>query len=174
MLKVNVGLSRKLSKDYNSTGFTINIEGEVSAPPNDAEAVVEQVKELYDLAEESLNLQIERSQGEAALASHDAAPSRRFRANGNGRRPANGSNGHGHRSESRSPRRENSESEPATEKQLNYLLTLGKRHRLSTLQLEQQIEELLGEQIGVYDLTKREAASVIDQLTSKEGTRSRR
>ena len=66
MLKVNVGLSRKLSKDYNSTGFTINLEGEVAAPPNDAEAVVEQVKELYDLAEEGLNLQIERSQSDAA------------------------------------------------------------------------------------------------------------
>ena len=73
MLKVNVGLSRKLSKDYNSTGFTINLEGEVAAPPNDAAAVVEQVKELYDLAEEALSLQIERSQGDAALASHDEA-----------------------------------------------------------------------------------------------------
>ena len=79
MLKVNVGLSRKLSKDYNSTGFTINLEGEVAAPPNDAGAVVEQVKELYDLAEEALNLQIERSQSDAALASHDETRPRRFR-----------------------------------------------------------------------------------------------
>ena len=51
MLKVNVGLSRKLSKDYNSEGFSINVEGEVSAAVNDPQAVVEQVKELYDLAE---------------------------------------------------------------------------------------------------------------------------
>ena len=174
MLKVNVGLSRKLSKDYNSTGFTINLEGEVAAPPNDAEAVVEQVKELYDLAEEALNLQIERSQSDAAMASRDEDPPRRSRFNGNGRRSTNGSNGHNRRTEQRPQRRENDEPEPATDKQVNYLLTLGKRHRLSTMQLEQRIDEILGEQVGVYDLTKREAASVIDQLTTNDGARSRR
>jgi len=29
MLRVNVGLSRKLSKDYNSTGYSVNLDGEV-------------------------------------------------------------------------------------------------------------------------------------------------
>jgi len=29
MLRVNVGMSRKLSKDFNSTGFSVNLEGEV-------------------------------------------------------------------------------------------------------------------------------------------------
>lgn len=32
MLRVNVGLSRKLTRDYNSTGFSINVEGEVCVP----------------------------------------------------------------------------------------------------------------------------------------------
>ena len=74
MLKVNVGLSRKLSKDYNSEGFSINIEGEVSAAVNDPQAVVEQVRELQDLAEEALAQQIERAQSTAAIASRDEEP----------------------------------------------------------------------------------------------------
>ncbi len=68
MLRVNVGLSRKLSKDYNSTGFSINLDGEVMAPVSDAEAVIEKVKELFDLAEEALGRQIERNDSEAAIA----------------------------------------------------------------------------------------------------------
>ncbi len=47
MLKANVGLSRKLSKDYNSTGFSLNLEGEVNATLDDPEAVIERIRELY-------------------------------------------------------------------------------------------------------------------------------
>lgn len=35
MLKVNVGLSRKLSRDYNSTGFSLNLDGELCAGMDD-------------------------------------------------------------------------------------------------------------------------------------------
>lgn len=73
MLKVNVGLSRKLSRDYNSTGFSINVEGEIGVSIDDPEIVVEKVKELYDLAEEALSQQIERYQGESAIATRDEA-----------------------------------------------------------------------------------------------------
>jgi hypothetical protein len=40
MLKINVGLSRKLSKDFQSTGFSLNLEGEITAPVSDPEAVI--------------------------------------------------------------------------------------------------------------------------------------
>ena len=56
MLKVNVGMSRKVSKDFNSTGFSVNLEGEIGAPVNDPEFVIEEIKKFYDLAEESLHL----------------------------------------------------------------------------------------------------------------------
>ena len=46
MLKVNVGLSRKLSKDYNSEGLLHQPRGGGPAPVNDPQAVVEQIKEL--------------------------------------------------------------------------------------------------------------------------------
>jgi hypothetical protein len=39
MLKINVGLSKKLSKDYNSTGYSVNLEGEITAPVSDPDAV---------------------------------------------------------------------------------------------------------------------------------------
>ena len=49
MLRVNVGLSRKLSKDYNSTGYSVNLDGELTAAVSDPEGVIEQVKELMAL-----------------------------------------------------------------------------------------------------------------------------
>ena len=160
MLKVNVGLSKKLSKDYNSEGFSINVEGEVSAAVNDPEAVVEQVKELYDLAEEALAQQIERSRSTAAIASRDEEP-RGAGNEGNGRRavPENNrrtpANGNGHKPD-----------EPATNKQIQYLLSIGKRMRLSTAALEKEIAEILGREVALYDVSKKDAAVVIDQLTA--------
>lgn len=172
MLRVNVGLSRKVSKDYNSTGFSINLDGEVTASISDPEAVITQVKELFDLAEEALDREVEQYQSDAAFADRDQAP-------GNGNGHSNGTIGNGFDRRSRHekpngrpqtgpPSRENSQGpEAATEKQINYLLNIGKRNRLSTLQLEQRVEEILGQKIGVYDLTKQDAARVIDALAAQ-------
>lgn len=57
----------------------------------------------------------------------------------------------------------------ATNKQVQYLLNLGKRQGLTQLQLEDRIEGILGKKVGVYDLTKQEAGDVIDAL-SQNGT----
>ncbi len=159
MLKVNVGLSRKLSKDYQSTGFSVNIEGEVTALTSDPETVVEQVKELYDLAEEALNQQIERSRSVDSLAGRDEERPSGSRSQSSGRNQT---------------RRSNDTStigEPATEKQVNYLLTIGKRQRLSTAKLETKITDILGQEIDIYDLSKRQAAQAIDGLTGNGRTR---
>ena len=162
MLRVNVGRSRKLSKDYNSTGFSVNLDGEVSAPTSDAEAVLVQVRELFDLAEEALDQQVGRAQGDTAIAERDAESSTPSTERANGQtRPE--SNGHSART---SAENGNGRADDiATNKQINYLLSIGKRQRLSTIQLEQKINEVLGRAIGLYDLTKRDAAQVIDELT---------
>jgi len=68
MLRVNVGLSRKLSKDYNSTGYSVNLEGELTAHVNDPEAVVVQAKEIYDLAEEILATMTPKPTGSSGVA----------------------------------------------------------------------------------------------------------
>ena len=71
MLQVNVGISRKLTKDYNSTGFSVNLEGEINAPLDDPEMIIEKIREYYDLADEALRDQIERYEGVSAIASRD-------------------------------------------------------------------------------------------------------
>lgn len=169
MLKANVGLSRKLSKDYNSTGFTVNLDGEITAPLSDPEAFLQQMRELWDLAEETLNQQIERAQGEASIASRDVDPPSREplgdrpqpnRAPSNGRRETsspstNGQSSHG--------------PEAATNKQIQFLLTIAKRQQLTTVQVEKKIAEILGRSVGLYDLTKKDAAVVIGALTGEGG-----
>jgi hypothetical protein len=166
MLRVNVGLSRKLSKDYNSTGYSVNLDGEITAPPSDSEGVIEQVKELFDLAEEALSQQIDRSQGEAAIANHDEEPRQPVADNRNGN-GHNGSNGSQPPASNRSSQNGNGqEAQPATNKQIQYLLSIGKRQKLSTAQLEKKIAEILGRPVGVYDLTKQAAGVVIEALTN--------
>ena len=167
MLKVNVGLSRKLSKDYQSTGFSVNLEGEITAPVSDPDAIIEQVKEVFDLAEAALDAQIDRSKSDSAIASHDDEP-RAAGREGTGRRAAAentrraSSNGNGHKPD-----------EPATNKQVQFLLSIGKRMRISTAALEKEVEQILGQQVNLYDLTKRQAATVLDQLTATTAGSSR-
>jgi len=181
MLRVNVGMSRKVSKDYNSTGFTVNIEGEVCVGLDDPEAVVEKIKEFYDLAEESLAQQMDRYQGDSAIAGRDTKPQTAGR-NGN---PASGSSGppqsginaqtnhqNGNGQDGNGQHNGNGQTangNAATNKQVQFLLNLGKRNGLSAQQLESRIEELLGRKVGVYQLTKQEAGQVIDVL-NQNGT----
>jgi hypothetical protein len=176
MIRANVGLSKKLSQNYNSTGFTINLDGEISAAVSDPQAVVEQIKELYDLAEEALDQQIERYQSVDALASHDAPPSAAVANNGqlhqtvnsNGTRPtSNGSYQNGRTSRLNGNAAPPS-NEPATEKQVQFLLTIAKRQKITTAQLEDRIAEVLGQTVGLYDLTKAEAGQVITRLTNDD------
>ncbi|WP_237228816.1 hypothetical protein [Rubinisphaera sp. JC750] len=173
MLKVNVGLSRKVSRDYNSTGFSVNLEGEVCVPLDDPEGVVEKIKELYDLAEESLNQQIERYEGETTIASRDEVPPTRQEsvparsANGNGR-------GNGYERHSSPPQNGNGQRRtgddgftPASNKQISYLNNLAKRQGLTTPQLRQRVAEIVGREVDLYDLSKSEAGIVLDELTAE-------
>ena len=185
MLRVNVGLSRKLSKDFNSTGYSVNLDGEVTAAVSDPEGVIEQVKELFDLAEEVLAVQVERSQSVDAIASHDEGTRSRSPngRNGNG---ANGSNGtndsncpkagqrrsQGHASNGNGRNGNDREPEPATNKQIKFLLDLGKQQRMSKRQLEGKVAEILGCECGIYDLSKQDACAVLDALTAGSGRRS--
>jgi hypothetical protein len=170
-------MSRKLSKDYNSTGFSVNLDGEVPIGLDDPEAVVEKIKEFYDLAEESLAQQIERYEGDSAIGSRDAAPrvlvqeppaaNDRNRQGSTGYRNGTGRNDNGHR-QTQAP------AQPATNKQIQFLLNLGKREGLTTPQLENRVAGILGRETGLYDLTKQEAGTVLDSFTEGNGSRSRR
>lgn len=184
MLRVNVGLSRKLSRDYNSTGFSVNLDGEITAPVSDPEAVIEQAKELFDLAEEALSLQVERHQSVTAIASHDEErpPQPAAGRNGNGRNGSNGSSGsqaaHAEGPKNSRPNGNGNGNgnghgvEPATNKQVQFLLRLGQQQRMSKKQLEDRVAEILGRQSDLYQLSKRDAGIVLDTLTAGSGRRS--
>lgn len=169
MLKANVGLSRKLSENDQSAGFSINLEGEIYASPDDSEAVIERVKELFDLAEEALDLQVERHRSVSAIASRDAP-----RPNRNGHATSQPALAAEARTAPEpigdAPRTGHQATQPdgagelASNKQVQYLLTLAKRRKLFGAKLDGLIEDIVGRPCGPYDLTKKEAGAVIDAL----------
>lgn len=169
MLKANVGLSRKLSHDYNSTGFSVNLEAEICAPLDDPTLVIAKIAELYDLAEESLNLQIERHEvGSVTQAARltpvappalSSSPSPPTNGNGSAVSPSNGSKP-----------AESGEFVPATNKQISFLLNLGKRQGLNKPQLENRISALIGRRADIYELSKQEAGRALDDLTKFSNT----
>lgn len=173
MLKANVGLSRKVSANYNSDGFSVNLEGEIFATRDDPEAVIERIKELFDLAEEALGQQVDRHQSDSAIASRDADPQPGNYGHPNPR-PAPEANGHsprnGHREEKPQA------GEPASNKQVAFLQNLAKRQKLFGAKLEHFIDEVIGRSCSPYDLTKKEAGAVIDALNPEaaENNRPRR
>jgi len=164
MLKANVGLSRKISRDFNSTGYSVNLEGEIPIPVDDAQGVLEKVRELFSLAQEALAVEIDRDQGEAAIGRRDEekpAPAPVNRTNGGhtnqppaNQQPAPASNGN-----------RNGQEEAATNKQVQFVLTMAKRFKLSQPQLEGRIAQIIGRRCGVYDLNKKEAGQILDHFT---------
>ncbi|MFN4259520.1 MAG: hypothetical protein ACK4RK_09475 [Gemmataceae bacterium] len=174
MLRANVGLSRKISRDYNSTGYSVNLDGEIPVSIDEPEAITEKIKELFSLAQEALTQEIDRDQGEDAIGRRDeerpaSAPKAQPNGNGNGHadRPSNGSaprstpTNNGNRTNGG----QNGNGDAATNKQVQFLLTMGKRFKLSTPQLENRVAEIIGRRCGVYDLTKKEAGLVLDHFT---------
>jgi hypothetical protein len=170
MLKANVGLSRKITRDYNSTGYSVNVEGEIPFTVDDPQGVLEKVKELFSLAQEALAVEIDRDQGEDAIGHRDEERPA-------GPRPASNGNDHVDRSgngsappspplpPANSNGTRNGQAEPATNKQVQFLLTMGKRFKMSTPQLEGRVAEIIGRRCGVYDLSKKECGLVLDHLT---------
>jgi hypothetical protein len=185
MLKANVGLSRKISRDYNSTGYSVNLDGEIPVSVDEPQAVIQKVRELFSLAQEALAQEIDRDQGEDSIGRRDEEhPTPRPEANGNGNghtdRPSPGSaprstptNGSGVKNGQNGQNGQNGNEESATNKQVQFLLTMGKRFKLSTPQLEGKVAEIIGRRCGVYDLTKREAGLVLDHFTKAANANGR-
>ena len=164
MLKANVGLSRKITRDYNSIGYSVNLDGEIPFPTNDVEGVMDKISELFNLAEEALQREIEGKAGQGVTAEpRNAAPpslpanngSTNGQAKPNAPLPMNRSNyGNGP-----------ANLDTATAKQLQFLQTMARRCKLNDQQLETRITEVIGRSCPVQQLTKKEAGRVIDTLT---------
>lgn len=180
MLRINVGMSRKLTRDFQSTGYSVNLDGEITVPLDDPEAVIEKIREHFDLADEALRDQIERYEGTSAIASRDEEPRESTHRSVSSPPPEHSSD---RRSEQRNPGHRNgngngneasSHAHPATNKQVNYLLMIGKRQGLSKLQLENRIAGILGRECDVYDLSKSDAGTILDTLTADNDSRQSR
>lgn len=169
MLRATVGLSRKITRDYNSTGYSVNIDSEIVANPENQSTILDQIRSLWSLAQKALAAEMDRDQSEQATGRRDEEPkNQNDKPNGdsaqqpNSQRKGQAGNGNGHQSAPQA----------ATNKQVQYVLSLGKRLKLSKVGLEERIKQVLGEHKGVYDLTKREAGAVIDALTQETPSRS--
>ncbi len=171
MLRATVGLSRKISRDNNDTGYSVNLDGELPVSVDDSATITEKIKELFSLAQEALAQEIDRDQGEDSIGRRDEErPNSKTVTNGNGtghiESPSSGSAPSSTPSSSGGTKSgQNGNETAATNKQVQFLLTMGKRLKLSTPQLESHITEITGRRCGVNDLTKKEAGLVLDHLT---------
>lgn len=169
MLRARVSISRKVSRDPDSTGYGVTLEGEVPHPADDAEAVLERVGELFSLAEEALAVEIERDQAPDHRRTSQPQPPVPPTADTRPHVPG--------RSEppTRDPRCGDSlgrppapSPTPASPRQVRYLLDLGRRKGLTDDDLDAAIREIAGSPKHPGELTRREAGLVIDRLTRPE------
>jgi len=88
---INVGLSRKTSENYNSSGVSINLTAELDtsllARPDELQVAV---SELYEQAEQALDRQ---ASGERPGSNTRSVPTRTGGSNGNGHTNGRGGNG---------------------------------------------------------------------------------
>jgi hypothetical protein len=80
-LKINVGVARKESKDYNSKGYSLNIEAELPANLiENANGLADATNRLYQLADDIIDERIRLDRGEHLIKpanhGHDAEPQR--------------------------------------------------------------------------------------------------
>jgi hypothetical protein len=167
MLRATVSLSRKISRDFNSTGYTVSLDGEIPAQPDEPELILGKIQELFSLVGEALNLEIDRDQGDAAIGRRDEEPSVQVPAGTPTppdrpvkapvpTRPSQPTNNHARPGNN----------DQATPKQVQFINALANRQKLSHTQLESIIHDTLGRHSTLQQLTKKEAGAVIDTLNS--------
>jgi len=170
MLKASIGLSRKLSQDFNSLGFTISLESEIFARLDDTDAVLHEVKYLYDLADAALQEQIDRRQGclpptfpvsissgnRSQAATVTVSSSQRQRNDQGGEnRFKNGTSG---------------QAIPATAKQISFLKSICERNGWSQATVHQELRDILRNDASIESLTKQEAGVVLEKWTAGQAS----
>ena len=151
-LSINVGLSRKASKDYQSTGVSINVTAELDqtllAKPDELQGEIDR---LYYQAEQALNRQ-------ASEMKSDDPPPRPAR-NGNGQRSNNG-NGNG--------RTNGAHAAPMTQSQRRAINAIADR-----VGVDANEEAFNLASVGIDRLSLKQASQLIDHLKSLEPANGR-
>ncbi|MCE9561219.1 MAG: hypothetical protein K8U57_04115 [Planctomycetes bacterium] len=136
MLRATVSLSRRSPRGDSPSEFAVSLDGEILATPDDHEAVLERIGELFDLAEEALAREIEETKPTSLTptSASAAAPNSQ------------------------------SSADAATSKQMAYLHKLVARKGISTDGLAAVIARVLGRTVPLGELTRQEAGRMIDHL----------
>ena len=174
-VKLNIGLSRKVGEaNYGSRGASINLEVELdNGMLNDPGQLRERVHDLYVLARESVDEELQRpadaSPGEPSYANGNGRAQTNGVANGNGHSNGHASNGHSSNgSSSNNGQNGRVEVARATQSQIRAIFAISKRQGLDP-------HTLISERFRVHkmeDLTIREASSLIDDLKNGSAVRS--
>jgi len=144
-LSINVGLSRKASRDYQSTGVSINVTAELDqsllARPDELQA---QVANLYAQAEHALEQQA------GGMSLREPSRSNGNRRYAKGSRQSNG-NGNGHRA--------NGNGGGMTDSQRGAINAIARRLNIDSAY---EAEQVIG--MPLDDLSVRQASELIDHL----------
>jgi len=147
-MSVNVGLSRKASRDYQSTGVSINVTAELdSALLAKPAELQQQVDQLYRQAQEALDRQVSHVAAATPAPRTTAGPRPRTTPNGNGH-----ANGNGHTNG-------RSTGGGMTASQRKAILAIAERLGVDA---SQEAYDLLGTELD--DLAIRQASELIDHL----------
>ena len=150
-LSINVGLSRKASRDYQSTGVSINVTAELDqallAKPDELQ---KQVNDLYAQAQQALDRQAN------VLAEPSQPDSSRHRGNGHRDRP----NGNRHRDRNNGG---NGRGDRMTDSQHRAIVSIARR---LDCDLDYECREIVG--AAFDDLTIRQASEMIDYLKRQQ------
>ena len=167
-LSINVGLSRKASRDYQSTGTSINIVAELDAAllarPDELHR---QIDGLYRQARDAIDRNA--AEPEPAREARRATDDRRYggRNGGYAPRSANGSgNGNGHAR--RNGNGNGHGGGTMTDSQRRAILAIARR---ANADIEYECREIIG--AAFDDLTLRQASELIDHLKSIEPANGR-
>lgn len=95
-ITLSIGLSRKLSKDYNSHGYSVNLDVELPAEAvNDQQSISESADRLFQMADRLIDQQIAGHQQEVAEPGRTSGSNYQRTSTGSGRSNASNRNGRG-------------------------------------------------------------------------------
>ncbi len=155
MLKLNVGLSRKVGEaNYGSRGASVHLELEVeSALAGDTHTLQERIRALFRLARTSVDEEL------AGHGSPNHAP-----AACNGHHAETASNGHGNNGNGHGNGSSRTASRPATVSQIRAIHAIANRRQLN---LPQELQSRYGHRF-VEQLSLAEASQLIDAFKALE------
>ena len=181
-VKLNIGLSRKVGEaNFGSRGASINLEVELDIGTlNDADQLRERVRDLYELARQSVDDELHRAADDRnpAMRADELSANRLHGHSGNGHAanstPRNGHAVNGHAVNSQTNGTSNGhanghsqrtvEVARASQSQIRAIYAITKRLGLDP-------HAIIQEKFRIYrieDLTMREASGLIDDLKSRQ------